>query len=58
MKVKSGISDWKEDMAHLKNQLKREQVGCVTGVDGVQLAKDNRKLKRLNARASSSETGH
>ena len=33
LKEDSGITDWKEDVAHLENQLKREQIGCCDSLD-------------------------
>ena len=55
LKMDSGITDWKEDVAHLENQLKREQIGCCDSLDFKQKKKDNRKLsdklKSLRAEA-------
>ena len=47
MKSEAGITDWKEDLQHLHNQLQREQVGSCAGYDDKQKKKDNRKLKGL-----------
>ena len=33
LKEDYGITDWKEDVAHLENQLKREQSGCCDSLD-------------------------
>ena len=41
----SGILNWKEDLEHLNNQLKPEQVGSLAGVDKRQLKVDGRRLR-------------
>ena len=47
LKFEAGITDWKEDLQHLHNQMQREQVGTCRGYDKKQQKKDNRKLKEL-----------
>ena len=54
LKSEAGITDWKEDLQHLHNQLEREQVGTCDGFDIRQKKKDNRKLKELLSSAKES----
>ena len=44
LKEDSGITDWREDLKHLQNQLKRDQIGTCDRLDFVQKKKENRKL--------------
>ena len=53
LKSEAGITDWREDLQHLHNQLEREKPGTCRGYDVKQKKKDNRKLKEL---ISSSKT--
>ena len=43
--AKSGIISWKEDLKHLKNQLKSDQIGAFGACDMKQKRKDDRKLR-------------
>lgn len=45
LKEDSGIIDWKEDLLHLENQLKREQIGSCDSLDFKQKKRDHNKLK-------------
>ena len=56
MKSEAGITDWKEDLQHLHNQLQREQVGSCAGFDDKQKKKDNRKLKGLLGSGGTSDS--
>ena len=48
--MKSGIIDWTEDLAHLKNQLQKEQPGCCHSFDLRQEKKDERRIREKLAR--------
>ena len=48
--MKSGIIDWTEDLAHLKNQLKKEQPGCCHSFDLRQEKKDERRMREKSAK--------
>ena len=45
LKEDSGIIDWKEDLLHLENQLKREQIGSCDSLDFKQKKRDKNKLE-------------
>ena len=45
LKEDSGIIDWKEDLLHLDNQLKREQIGSCDSWDFKQKKRDKNKLE-------------
>ena len=52
LKNDSGITDWKEDVKHLHNQLQKEQIGSCDTLDQKQRKRDNRKLaEKLRADA-------
>ena len=56
LKSEAGITDWREDLQHLHNQLDREQPGTCIGYDAKQKKKDNRKLKELISSSKTSTT--
>ena len=45
LKEDSGIIDWREDLLHLENKLKREQMGSCDSLDFKQKKSDENKLK-------------
>ena len=45
LKNDSGITDWREDVLHLENQLQRDQIGTCDSLDMKQKKKDNNKLE-------------
>ena len=52
LKNDSGITDWKEDLQHLQNQLQRDQVGTCDRLDFKQKKRDNRKVvEKMRAEA-------
>ena len=46
----SGIANWKEDVEHLRNQLRPDQIGSVVGLDTRQVKLDRRKQDREHPR--------
>ena len=42
----SGIANWKEDVEHLRNQLRPDQIGSVAGLDARQVKLDKRRQDR------------
>ena len=44
LQLDSGITDWKEDLQHLYNQLQRDQVGTCDRLDFKHKKKDDRKV--------------
>ena len=49
LRYNSRITCWKEDYAHLQEQMKREQKSSVLGLDAKQQKKDNAKLAKVAA---------
>ena len=41
----SGTMDWREEVLYLRNQMTREQAGCVGSYDKRQKKRDDRLLK-------------
>ena len=46
----AGITDWQEELQHLRNQLTPEQPGCCDGYDMRQMKRDKRKLKQSESK--------
>ena len=47
LRVKSGVNAWEEDLDYLHNSLRRDQKGCLSGIDKKQEKKQSKVARKV-----------